>query len=150
MYSAGSSPSTQASLGIRWIQDSRLQPSLANERQARFAPSTGSVTTLPATVPWPPFNNSSNQCQPLPSIHVHSIALLGSQKSCSIIVWYGTRGSALGQPACIVMCVRHARHHTGPETSRILQQNPTINRRSPGLHLVFPFIYHLSPFNLLF
>ena len=107
VYSAGSSPSTQAFLGIRWIQDSRPQPSSANKHQARFAPSTGSVTTMPATVPWPPFNNSSKQCQLLPSIHLRSIALIGAQRHCSIFVWHGTRESALGQPARIVMCVRH-------------------------------------------
>ena len=142
VYSADSSPLTQASLGIHWIQDSRLQPFLANDRHAHFAPYAGSVTMLSATVPWPPFSNNSNQCQSLPSIHLRSIALLDTQRHYSRLVWHGTRESAIGQPAHIVMSVRHARHHIKPETAQIPPTDSVyklaVTRTPFGLHTRSP------------
>ena len=141
VHSTSSGPSTHASHGTGLIQDYRLQLSSANERQARFVPSAGSATTLPATVPWPACISSSSQGCPLPPIRPHSISLLGAQRQCCISVWHGTKESALGQLACIVTFVQHAKHQTGPETVQILQRILSTNQLSPGFDLVSPITY---------
>ena len=88
-----------------------------------------------------PCSSSSSQCRPQPPIHPRSIGLLGAQRHCCISVWRGTKESALRQLAHIITFMRHAKHHTGPDTVQILQSILSINWLPPRFHLVSPIAY---------